>query len=274
MSSGESGDLNRVFNFKLTIAYDGTRYHGWQIQPGVPTIQGEVNQALGRILDQPVTTHGSGRTDRGVHADGQVAHVTLEHDIQPATLVAGSNALLPPDIRILTVERVPPEFHARLWALAKTYQYNVWRTSVVNPFRYRYVCPVRQSLDAHAMDRATERFVGTHDFSSFCAKATETDNRVRTVYEAGWTHGSEEWVFTIRANGFLRYMVRSIVGTLLAIGQGRTRWQEIDAMFLAADRALAGPSAPAAGLRLLRVEYPEPNPVPVIGSLAPMGFGR
>jgi len=246
-----------VFKFRLTIAYDGTTYHGWQVQPGVPTIQGELNEVLSRILDHPVQTHGSGRTDRGVHAEGQVAHFVSLRAIRPDTLQTALNALLAPDIRILDIRPVPADFDARRSAVSKTYEYHLWRASVVSPFRRRYVHSVRRSLDEAAIDRATEQFLGVHDFTSFCAHSTEVENRVREVFEAGWRRDADEWVFRIRANGFLRYMVRTIVGTLLDVGVGRTRWQQVDDIFAGRDRRLAGESAPASGLTLVSVEYSE-----------------
>ena len=245
-----------MHNFKLTLAYDGTNYHGWQVQPGVATIQGELERALGRILDQPVTTHGSGRTDRGVHADAQVAHFLTAGSPGTDTLASGLNALLPPDIRVRSVEEVPPDFHARRSALSKTYAYHVWRSGVVDPARYRYVYPFHGPLDPDGLGDAAGRLLGLHDFTSFCSHSNENGDRVRHVYEAQWDLGGEEWIFTIRANGFLRYMVRTIVGTLIEIGTGRRRREDIGRILEARDRRTAGASAPPRGLRLVRVEYP------------------
>ena len=242
-------------NLKLILAYDGTPYHGWQTQPGVPTIQGELQRVLERILDHPVITHGSGRTDAGVHAEGQVANFSTSVSMDIDALQRGLNALLPQEIRVSSIEEVSPEFHARRSAVAKTYQYHIWRLPVVPPFQYRYVCAVGYFLDQEAMDRATVQFCGEHDFTSFSATAASSTDRVRTVHNASWERSDEEWVFRIRGNGFVRYMVRTIVGTLLEVGKGRIDADAIGDIFEAKDRSQAGPSAPAGGLHLIEVEY-------------------
>lgn len=240
---------------KLTLAYDGTPYHGWQVQPGVPTVQGELERALGSLLDHAVQTHGSGRTDAGVHAHGQVAHFETERSMDTDALLRGANALLPAAIRISEVEEVGPQFHARISATAKTYEYHIWRDRVVSPFHHRFVYGLWQPLDADAMDRATTHFVGVRDFTSFSAATAEVSDRVREVYRAEWERDSRDWVFRIRASGFLQYMVRTIVGTLIEVGRGKIDPGAIDRIFEARDRRLAGPSAPARGLHLIGVEY-------------------
>lgn len=242
-------------NIKLTLAYDGTTYHGWQVQPGVPTVQGDLHSALSRLLDHEVTTHGSGRTDAGVHAHGQVANFRTERPMDVDAIHRGVNALLPGAIRVLRVEEADDAFHARISARAKTYEYHLWRDIVVLPFQRHYVHAVWQPLDADRMDRATEEFVGVHDFTSFAAASTEVRDRVREVYEAAWTRDPDQWVFTIRANGFLQYMVRSIVGTLIEVGRGNVAPEEIRTILEARDRRRAGPSAPPSGLHLISVEY-------------------
>jgi len=167
----------------------------------------------------------------------------------------GANALLPLEIRILSVDEAGPEFHARRSARSKTYEYRVWRGAVVSPFQYRYVYACRYPLFEEAMDRGTAHFIGTHDFTSFCATATEIEDRTRTIYEAKWDRSDEEWVFRIRGNGFLQYMVRTISGTLLQIGRGRLSEDQLPEISAARDRRLAGPSLPAHGLHLVEVEY-------------------
>ena len=250
--------VRRLFpmrNLKLTLAYDGTSFHGWQIQPGVPTIQGELERVIACILDHEITTHGSGRTDAGVHAHGQVAHFQTEKAIDTDALHRSVNALLQPDIRVMSIEEVPLEFHARESARAKTYEYHLWRSPVVSPFHFRYVHSIWQSLDADKVDRATAHFPGQHDFTSFSAASTSTKSHTREVYAAQWERSGEEWVFRIRASGFLQYMVRTIVGTLVEVGREKMTPEEIPGIFEARDRQLSGPSAPAKGLHLVSVEY-------------------
>ena len=242
-------------NLKLTIAYDGTEFHGWQIQPHLPTVQGTLKEALEKLFNHPVQVTGSGRTDAGVHAHGQVANVETTRSIDTGAVLRGVNALLPVQIRALNVEEVSPEFHARRSARSKTYEYRVWRQQIVSPFEARYVYGFRYPLDAVAVDEASLSFIGTHDFTSFCATATEIQDRVRTIFEAGWHRNSNEWVFRIKGNGFLQYMVRTIVGTLVYVGTGKLKPSDIPAIFEARDRRLAGPCVPACGLHLLCVDY-------------------
>jgi tRNA pseudouridine38-40 synthase len=184
-----------------------------------------------------------------------VANVETERTMDADSLLRGANALLPDDIRVLSVEEVSSDFHARRSARSKTYRYRIWRLPIVSPFEVRYVYAYRYPLNESITDRGTNCFIGTHDFSSFCAAATEVEDRTRTIYEAGWTRSEREWIFEIRGNGFLQYMVRTIVGTLLEIGQGRTAPDDLPAIFEARDRRAAGPTAPASGLHLIRVEY-------------------
>jgi tRNA pseudouridine38-40 synthase len=242
-------------NLKLTIAYDGTDFHGWQIQPNLRTVQGELQGAFHKLFNHDVNIFGSGRTDAGVHAHRQIANVQTIRTMDCGAVLWGANALLPREIRILSVEEVNPQFHARLSARSKTYEYHIWRGAVVSPFRCRYVYAFRHSLQADEMDRGSGEFVGTHDFTSFCATATEIEEKTRTIYEAAWSRSEDEWIFRIRGNGFLQYMVRTIVGTLLQIGRGRLQVERLPEIFAAKDRRLAGPSLPAHGLHLVEVEY-------------------
>jgi len=242
-------------NLKLTLAYDGTEFHGWQIQPQLRTVQGELREALQKLFNHDVAVTGSGRTDAGVHAHGQVANVETIRSMDTDAVLRGANALLPEEIRILSVEEVRPEFHARRSAKAKTYEYHIWREPIVSPFHLRYVYPFRYPLDEDLMDRGSAYFLGPHDFTSFCATATEIEDRTRIVFEASWNRTETTWVFRIRGNGFLQYMVRTITGTLLEIGQRRLLPEKIPEIFDARDRRLAGPSVPARGLHLISVEY-------------------
>jgi tRNA pseudouridine38-40 synthase len=242
-------------NLKLTIAYDGTDYHGWQVQPNLPTIQGTLQEALQRLFNHEVNITGSGRTDAGVHAHRQVANVHTIRTMEAGSVVLGANALLPRGIRVLRAEDVDETFHARHSARAKTYEYRIWREPIVSPFDVRYVHAFRYSMDAGAVDDASRCFLGTHDFTSFSAAAAEIEDRVRTIYEAEWRRTSQEWTFRIRGNGFLQYMVRTIVGTLLYVGVGKLRTDQMAQIFNARDRRLAGPCAPARGLHLIEVQY-------------------
>ncbi|HEY2380708.1 MAG TPA: tRNA pseudouridine(38-40) synthase TruA [Terriglobia bacterium] len=242
-------------NLKLTLAYDGTGFHGWQLQPQIRTIQGELQTALQKLFNHEVSVTGSGRTDAGVHAQGQVANLETIRNMDTDAVLRGANALLPEEIRVLSVEEVAPEFHARHSAKAKTYEYHIWRPAVVSPFHLRYVYPFRYPLDEDLIDRGSAYFLGPHDFTSFCATSTEVEDRTRTIFEACWDRSETTWVFRIRGNGFLQYMVRTIAGTLLEIGKGRLDPGKLPGIFDARDRRLAGPSLPSRGLHLIAVEY-------------------
>jgi tRNA pseudouridine38-40 synthase len=243
-------------NLKLTLAYDGTEFHGWQVQPDLRTVQGELQTALQKLFNQDVKVTGSGRTDAGVHAHGQVANVETIRNMDTDAVLRGTNGLLPVEIRVLSVEEVSLDFHARRSARSKTYEYHVWRNEIVSPFHSRYVYAYRYPLDEELLDRGAACFTGTHDFTSFCAAATVIEDRIRTIFEASWDRSSETtWVFRIRGSGFLQHMVRTIAGTLLEIGVGRLRPDQLPGIFEARDRRLAGPSLPPHGLHLIEVEY-------------------
>jgi tRNA pseudouridine38-40 synthase len=242
-------------NLKLTLAYDGTEFNGWQIQPDLPTVQGTLKDALEKLLNHPINVTGSGRTDAGVHARGQVANFETIRSIDTDALLRGLNALLPAEIRVWQVEEVAQEFHARRSAQSKTYEYHVWRQHIVSPFHCRYVYAFPYPMDAAAVDEASRYFVGTHDFTSFCATATVVEDRVRTIFESEWHRASDEWIFRVRGSGFLQYMVRTIVGTLLYVGTGKLRPDDIFSIFEQRDRRLAGPCVPPRGLHLIRVDY-------------------
>jgi tRNA pseudouridine38-40 synthase len=242
-------------NLKLTLAYDGTEFHGWQVQPNLSTVQGTLQEALQKLFNHEVKVTGSGRTDAGVHAHGQVANVETLRAMDTDAVLRGVNAMLPAQIRVWQVEEVAPEFHSRRSAKSKTYEYHVWREYVVSPFHCRYVYRFPYSIDIEAIDEASRCFVGTHDFTSFSAASAEVEDRVRTIFEAEWSRDGEEWVFRIQGNGFLQYMVRTIVGTLLYVGTGKLKAQDIAPMFEARDRRLAGPCVPPGGLHLVRVDY-------------------
>ena len=241
---------------KLTLAYDGTRFVGWQRQAEGESVQGVLEEALSRFEGGPVTVAGAGRTDAGVHALGQVASVRLEALHDPATLVRALNAQLPLDLRVLSVEEVAPDFHARFSARGKTYRYTIRNAPISNPFARAYEWQIPEPLDVTAMRNASVSLVGTHDFSAFQSVGTEQIDAVRTITRAaliGETPGL--LVFEITGNGFLRHMVRAIVGTLVEVGRGwRTAASVADTM-AGRSRAEAGATAPPHGLFLVSVDY-------------------
>jgi len=230
-------------NIKLTIAYDGTGYGGWQRQKDRPTIQGEIEQRLQIITNSSVSLNGAGRTDAGVHARGMIANFHTDATTPCPILTRGLNGLLPRAIRILEACEVPPDFHARFSAISKTYTYSLFTGPI-------QILP------------CLEKIIGTHDFSSFEAtgsrdlKAPGVRGAVRTIYEAIFSQtGPEMYQFQFRADGFLRHMVRNLVGTLLEAGKGRRSVQEFEQILLARQRSAAGPTAPAHGLVLEKLWY-------------------
>lgn len=258
--------------WRLVIAYDGTDYKGWQVQPGERTIQGEVQAALGRIVGEAPLPQGSGRTDAGVHALAQVASFELATRIPEPNLLRALNGTLPPSIRILEARTVRSTFHARHAAHAKTYEYRIFRGALCPPFLARYVYSCRWPMELEAMNRAAQLFVGTQDFLSFAAtdpdlntrtSTNEDDDRpnvtVKTIFSSLWTEElSMEGpllIYRVRGSGFLHHMVRNLVGTMLDVGRGRIASEAIPAIIAARSRAAAGPTAPARGLFLHSVEY-------------------
>ena len=244
---------------KITLSYDGTDFHGWQVQPGLPTIQGELERVLAEIESAAVPVTGSGRTDAGVHALGQVVSFDLQNPIPASNLRKAMNRLLPPAIRVLAAEEAVAGFHARRAAVAKTYEYRLWRAEICPPTVYRYVYHHPYPLDFAAMQAAAPMFEGTRDFRSLAGAddTREQDDlaRPRTIFTSRLEPGPELARFLLRGNGFLRHMVRNLVGTLLEVGKGNIRPEEIAGILEAADRQKAGPTAPPQGLFLLHVEY-------------------
>ncbi len=291
-------------NIKLTVAYDGSEYSGWQAQPGQPTIQGTLADVASKLTQENVQVFGAGRTDAGVHALGQAAHFRTQSALTVAEFQRAFNALLPPAIRITSAEEVGPDFNVRWNAQAKTYQYRIFRARVLPPFEHRYVLHDPFPLDAGGMARAARLFEGEHDFSSFAASTgTEEGDRdrspVREIFssrlfarkgsyftckghlasiessavsldvpsteilsasDAPGMDGAEpqELLYIVRGKSFLRYMVRKIVGTLLDVGRGGIRPEDIPALFELRDRSRSGPTAPPQGLYLVSVEYADP----------------
>jgi tRNA pseudouridine38-40 synthase len=286
-------------NLKLTLAYDGTDYSGWQVQPGLPTVQGTLAECLRRITGEDVLPQGSGRTDAGVHALGQVASFSLQSPIPERGLMTALNDSLPPSIRVTSTEEVDAGFHARHSAKAKSYQYRIFRGDVCPPFLARYVFHDPYPMNEEAVMRATDSIVGKHDFTSFAASdpdrsariaaaklptqpkegwmehpknptppeeggmghpeidygVTTAPSNVRTIHSALWARTPDELTVTVRGDGFLHHMVRNLVGTLLQVGKGSLRVNDIERILKCRDRSAAGPTAAACGLYLVSVEY-------------------
>jgi len=252
-------------NLLLRVAYDGTDFYGWQIQPDRPTIQGVLAAALSKITGEAVHLHGAGRTDAGVHACSQAASVLLASPIPCPNLVLALNHQLPESIRILSAEEVPAEFHARRSARSKIYRYRIYRGMICPPQLSRYVYPFPYPLDEEAMQRAAGEFQGTKDFRSFASsdgsshagEPDEEKSTVRTMLSSILNREGQELFYTVEGSGFLNHMVRNIVGTLIEVGRGNFSAEGIGAILDARDRSRAGPTAPARGLHLVRVLYPD-----------------
>ena len=249
-------------NLKLTLAYDGSAFHGWAVQPDVPSVQGTLIETVSRITQEKVRVYGAGRTDAGVHALGQVAHFKTRSTIPAENFLCALNTLLPPQIRVLKVEEMQPSFHARWHTVGKIYRYRILRASICPPFLWNYVYHYPYPLEEDVMIKAAPYFEGEHDFSSFCRWEEEEgkeENRVREIFSSTLTRdaGRDELVYTVHGRSFLRYMVRKIVGTLLAVGKGRIAPEDIPGIFEAKDRSLAGATAPPEGLYMAEVQYPE-----------------
>ena len=244
-----------MLNYKITIQYDGTNYHGWQMQPSDRTIQGELTRALSLLDHRHVTVHGAGRTDAGVHAEGQVASFLLKRDCEPRYLRDAINGNLDRDIRVVDVETVAESFNARFSARLKTYRYQIWNGPVASPFFHRYAYHHRNDLDLEEMRRAASALVGTHDFSAFTVQDCEVEDRVRALKCLDVQRKENRIIVLAAADGFRRYMVRTIVGTLIEAGSGRRAAESIARVLESRDRRNAGAKAPACGLTLMRVDY-------------------
>src|SRR5207244_7343244 len=252
-------------NLKLILAYDGTDFSGWQVQPECSTVQGTLASAIGRITGEKVLPQGSGRTDAGVHALAQVVTFATKSVIPAANLVIALNDILPASIRVLEVEEVSPEFHARKSARAKTYRYRMYRNAICPPFLARYVWHYPYPLDEVAMCAGASLIEGEHDFTSFAAvdpeRGLEHDgsSNVRRVFSSIWQTEGNEFIYEVRGNGFLHHMVRNLVGTFLLVGKGTLKARDVTRILEAKNRSAAGATAPASGLYLVRVEYDEPG---------------
>jgi len=282
-------------NIKLTVAYDGTGFHGWQIQPGMKTIQGALGEAASEITQEKIFVQGASRTDAGVHALGQVANFKTHSGLSAEDFRRGLNALLPDQIRVMAAEEVGPDFHARWQAQGKTYRYRIFRGLVMPPFEFRRAMHFPWALDEEAMMEAAREFEGRHDFTSFAASSgDEQEDSEREMEREIWESRMVrvEWGFgavttgngvsaaagsglmgerkfedvephyldyVVRGNSFLRYMVRKIVGTLLEVGKGRMKASDIAEIFAAKDRSRSGVTVEPGGLCLMGLEYPDPT---------------
>jgi tRNA pseudouridine38-40 synthase len=248
-------------NYKLLIQYDGSDFHGWQIQENDRTIQGELERVISALEESAVRVTGSGRTDAGVHAEGQVANVFLDRPFTPEKLRHAINGNLWRDIRILAAERAEDDFHARFSATRKTYVYRVVNAPVMSPFWRRFALHESRPLDVDKMHAASRFFLGEHDWTAFSSARSDGEGKVRNItdltIETRWDERARSSLieFRISANGFLRYMVRSIVGTLLEVGRGEKDFDTIQTAIVTGDRSLAGKTALANGLTLFRVDY-------------------
>jgi len=248
-------------NIKLVLAYDGTEFAGWQVQPDSATIQGTLASAIGRVTGEKVLPHGSGRTDAGVHALAQAATFATDSPIPTENFVKALNDILPPSIRVLEAGEAPPEFHARRSARAKAYRYRMYRGAICPPFLARYVWHYPYPLDESDMQKAAELIIGEHDFTSFAAADPErgcdeeTTSNVRQIFESRWERSGDELIYTVRGNGFLHHMVRNLVGTFVLAGKGTLHPGDVTRILQARNRSQAGATAPASGLFLVQVQY-------------------
>ena len=248
----------------MIVEYDGTEFHGWQIQPDRPTVQETLEKGIFTVLGEKVRLEAAGRTDAGVHARGQVVAFTARFLPDARSLQKSLNALCRPGIAVRELGEVPGEFDPRREAVARTYEYRIRNHPAPSPFSRRYAWHVREPLDFDAMQTAASALLGERDFSSFQAADCDAENPVRRVERSSFRQEGDDIVYEVRASAFLRHMVRSIVGTLVEVGRGERTVESVRELLEARDRRLAGPTAPPHGLCLLRVDYPEA--VPCVGN--------
>lgn len=256
--------------FRIVLSYDGTDFSGFQRQANARSVQAELEAALAPIEGGAVTVAGAGRTDAGVHALGQVATFRLTSPITANALFQALNATLPEDVRVLSADEVPSGFHARFSARSKVYRYRISNARVMSPFQRRYAWHISRKLDLDAMRAAAQELLGEHDFSCFQAKGARNAKKVRTstrtITHSDWTveslaSGGRLLTYEIAGTGFLKYMVRNVIGTLVEVGDGRRTPGSIRTLLVSGNRASAGPTAPPAGLYLVRVDYDAAAPV-------------
>ena len=243
---------------RMTVSYDGTEYHGWQVQPGLPTIQSVLEGVLADIEGAPVKIAGSGRTDAGVHALAQAAAFTLVNPIPVDNLRKAINRLLPLDIRVFDVAEAAPDFHPRYQAVAKTYEYRIHRSEICPPFAHRYVYHYPYPLDETRIFELASVLEGEHDFTSFAASDDKDElgrSKIRRVFHSRASRSGDVLIYNVRGSGFLKHMVRNIVGVLLEVGKGNLGRADIEKRFDPAYAIPPGPSVPALGLFLVSVEY-------------------
>ncbi len=245
-------------NYKMVLSYDGTRYDGWQKQGNTAnTIQGKLEALLNRLTGEEVQIQGSGRTDGGVHAFGQVVNFRLEQKMDCDRLLEAFHQYLPKDIAVRSLEEADPRFHARLNAVEKTYCYRIFTGSPRNVFIRHYVYEYGHHLDIQSMKKAASLLIGEHDFQSFCSTRRSKKSTVRRLYEISIAEEQDQIILTFRGNGFLYNMVRILTGTLIEVGEGRRAPEEISSILSALDRTAAGFTAPPEGLMLMSVQYPD-----------------
>lgn len=238
---------------KLIVAYDGTNYCGWQVQPGQRTIEGELNKALSELLKEEIHVIGASRTDAGVHGLGNIAVFDTDSRIPGEKFSYALNQRLPEDIVVNHSEEVDPAYHPRKCSSVKTYEYQIWNHPFPNPMNRRYSAFVYVPLDEKRMQQAADHLVGEHDFTSFCSVATQVESKVRTIYSLNVSREGELITIRVQGNGFLYNMVRIIAGTLIKVGQGAIEPEQLPKILAAMDRQAAGPTAPPEGLTLVEI---------------------
>ena len=248
--------LEQPRRLQLVLGYRGTRYHGWQIQPNVTTVQGTLEAALSTMANEAIRTHASGRTDAGVHAIGQVAHFDTTSPIAAASWQRGLNSLLPDDIVVKRVRQVSPDFHARYAAQRKTYAYVAHNHPLRPVFHMSDVWHIAHRIDLAAMQTAAQALIGRHDFSAFRAAGCSAKSPVRTLKRLTVKRRGKRIVFLLTADGFLQHMARNIVGALAMVGRGQMQAESMATILASRQRSMAGPTAPPQGLYLVRVMYP------------------
>jgi tRNA pseudouridine38-40 synthase len=247
--------MNGQRNISLVLEYDGTNYHGWQCQPNAITLQEVVQRSIERILDHPVKIYAAGRTDTGVHAFGQVINFRTEKTIDLRSITKGLNSLLPGDIRVKNAREVDESFHSRYSAKSKSYIYCIVTDRYHSPFNMRYSWHIPYAINVSLMNESIKEIIGVHDFSSFKKKNEMYKRHEREVLRAGVRRRGEFIYIVIEATGFLRYMVRNIVGTLVLVGEGKISKKDFIGVIQSRDRVNAGPTAPPQGLFLRKIKY-------------------